>query len=239
MHLKIHIHTHSDLKTVNRLQSLLKSAVCLFVWACVCVCVCLYVFVCVCVCVEMRPVPCSCWTEPADVTHWLSAQQAQETDPAGGEGWGQTDRQTDARTHTHTHTHAHTEKSEHRTHESNRHWRSCRKSTSGGIKNIWTQTESYTYDAPERPWQQAIQMTTYNDILLLARQEQEQSSALMRQLTFSRHGHTEAALFQLIQQITSYYQKLIDAYTCPRPQCTTLTLTTHKWVTHTFHSRSD
>lgn len=43
--------------------------------------------VCVFVAVEMRPVPCSCWTEPADVTHWLSAQQAQEADPAGGEGW--------------------------------------------------------------------------------------------------------------------------------------------------------
>lgn len=66
-------------------------------------------------------------------------------------------------------------------------------------------------------------MTTYDDILL-ALQEQEQASALMRQLTFSRRRHTEAAQFQLIQQITSYYQKLIDGDTCSWPQCTTLIL---------------
>lgn len=67
----------------------------------------LYIIFCCCkkwICKEMRTVPCSCWTEPADVTHWLSAQQAQETDPAGGEeGAEVTHTPTQARAHTRTH----------------------------------------------------------------------------------------------------------------------------------------
>lgn len=40
------------------------------------------------------------------------------------------------------------------------------------------------------------------------------ASTLMRWLTFSRDWHADATQFQLVQQITSYYQKLMDSDNC-------------------------
>lgn len=62
--------------------------------------------------------------------------------------------------------------------------------------------------------QTPIRTTTTSGRTSHARQEQQPSSRLMRQLTFSRR--TEAATFQLIQQISSYYQQLTDGDTCFR-----------------------
>ena len=63
---------------------------------------------CVLVCLPwfgaVRPVLCSCWTEPADVTHWLSAQQAQEPSSARVSREGA---ETTSQTHTHTLKHKH------------------------------------------------------------------------------------------------------------------------------------
>lgn len=90
--------------------------------------------VCLCLCVEMRPVPCSCWTEPADVTHWLSAQQAQETDPAGG--WGRTQRLIHTHTQAYAHIYTHTHKSNKQTPML------MQKSTGTRVNKIWIQTQS-------------------------------------------------------------------------------------------------
>lgn len=155
----------------------------------------------------MRPVPCSCWTEPADVTHWLSAQQAQETDPVGGEGWAQTDRHIHTRRRKdrqNTHTQTHTVKPNHTNAHAERSYCKFKENLNA---NADIHTDTHTYTAPERTWQSVIQITTYDDILLAP---QEQSSALMRRLTFSRSGHSEATQIQLIQQINSYYQNLRD-----------------------------
>lgn len=83
--------------------------------------------------------------------------------------------------------------------------------------NKWKQKENLKSDTlihTRCPWETLSAGDTNDDIrwhiACPTGTVQEQSSALMRQLTFSRRGHTEGTQFQLIQQITSNYQKLID-----------------------------
>lgn len=140
--------------------------------------------------VEMRTVPCSCWTEPADVTHWLSAQQAQETDPAGW--WGGGDRG--------GHTHINTDTQQRAKYTLMLMQKSTgRSETKRGYKHKHTHTRE-SLAASNTP-------TTQDDILP-AKQEREQPSTLMRRLTFIRLWHTETEQFRLIHQISCFCQPL-------------------------------
>lgn len=155
---------------------------------------------------------CGNETSPLFLLNWASQRHTLIISTAGtgdrpSRGWRVgTDR------HIHTHRRKDRQNTHTQTHTVNQiTLMLMQKEATANLKKIWTQTQIYTlthtHTAPERPWQSVIQITTYDDILLAP---QEQSSALMRRLTFSRSGHSEATQIQLIQQINSYYQNLRD-----------------------------